>query len=102
MRKRTIGERPAWPKQIHIVDAIPLTSVGKIYKPQLRCDAASRLVTRLVRDQLALPDARVQVQEGGRRGMRVSVTLPEAAAASVPAVERELAGYLFEAEVRTG
>jgi hypothetical protein len=31
---------------------ILLTSVGKIYKPQLRCDAASRLVTRLVREQL--------------------------------------------------
>ena len=29
----------AWSKQIHIVDAIPLTTVGKIYKPQLRCIA---------------------------------------------------------------
>ena len=96
-----IAERPAWPKQIHIVDAIPLTSVGKIYKPQLRCDAASRLVTGLVHDRLALPDARVHVQEGGRRGMRVRVTLPAAAVGSVPAVERELAGYLFEAEVGT-
>ena len=45
--QRTIGERPAWPKQIHIVEAIPLTTVGKIYKPQLRCDAAARLVTRV-------------------------------------------------------
>jgi hypothetical protein len=71
---------------------------AKIYKPQLRCDVASRLVTRLVREQLALPEARVDVEEGGRRGMRVRVTLPSAAAASAPAVERELAGYLFEAK----
>lgn len=97
--QRTIAERPAWPKQIHIVDAIPLTSVGKIYKPQLRCDAASRLVTRVVRDQLALPGAQVQVSEGGRRGMRVRVTLPQAARASVQAVEQALAAYLFEAQV---
>jgi len=97
--QQTIGERPAWPKEIHIIDAIPLTSVGKIYKPQLRCDAAARLVARVVREQLALPDARVQVNEGGRRGMRVSVTLPQSARQSVPAVEQALAAYLFEAQV---
>jgi fatty-acyl-CoA synthase len=97
--QRTIGERPAWPKQIHIVEAIPLTSVGKIYKPKLRCDAAERLVTRVVCEQLALPDARVQVSEGGRRDMRVSVILPQSARTSVPAVEQALATYLFEAQV---
>jgi len=78
---------------------ILLTSVGKIYKPQLRCDAASRLVTRLVREQLGVPDAKVHVHEGGRRGMRVRVGLPAAAAGAAPAVERELAAYLFKAEV---
>ena len=41
-----IAERPAWPKHIHVIEAIPLTSVGKIFKPQLRCDAATRLVTQ--------------------------------------------------------
>ena len=100
--QRTIGERPAWPKQIHIVDAIPLTTVGKIYKPQLRCDAAARLLTRLVREELAVADAQVQVSEGGRRGMRVSVTLPEAARLRAPAVEQALASYLFEAQVAVG
>ncbi|MGZ5712780.1 MAG: AMP-binding protein [Caldimonas sp.] len=97
--QRTIGERPAWPKQIHIVETIPLTTVGKIYKPQLRCDAASRLLARLVRDELALPEAQIEVSEGGRRGMRVSVILPEAARHSAPAVEQALAGYLFESRV---
>jgi fatty-acyl-CoA synthase len=95
----TIGERPAWPKQFHIVPSIPLTSVGKIYKPQLRCDAAARLVTRIVHEQFALPEARVQVSEGGTRGMRVSVLLPSAAGASAPALEQVLAAYLFETQV---
>ncbi len=97
--QRTIGERPAWPKQIHVVDAIPLTSVGKIYKPQLRCDAAARLVTRVVRQELGLPDAQVRASEGGRRGLRISVTLPEAARLSVPVIEQALAAYLFETQV---
>ncbi len=100
--QRTIAERPAWPKQIHIVEAIPLTSVGKIYKPQLRCDAARRLVTRVVCDQLGFAAARVEVSEGGRRGMKVSVTLPAAEAPSVPAVQEALAAYLFEAQVAAG
>jgi fatty-acyl-CoA synthase len=97
--RRTIGERPAWPKQIHLVDAIPVTAVGKIYKPQLRCDAAARVVTRVVHAELALPDATVQVSQGGRRGMRVRVTLPHAARSAVENVERALAAYLFDAEV---
>lgn len=97
--QRTIGERPAWPKQIHIVEAIPLTSVGKIYKPQLRCDAAARLVARVVREQCGVADARVQASEGGRRGLRVSVVVPVAARGTVAALEKALAGYLFETEV---
>jgi fatty-acyl-CoA synthase len=97
--QRTIGERPAWPKQIHIVEVIPLTSVGKIYKPQLRCDAAARLVARVVREQCGVADAQVRASDGGRRGLRVSVCVPQAARAKVPDVENILAGYLFETVV---
>jgi len=97
-----IGERPAWPKHIHLVDAIPLTSVGKIYKPQLRCDAAARRVRQLLADELGLASAQVSAREGGRRGMKVSVTLPRATHDKAAAVERALAGYLFESEVLPG
>ena len=97
--QRTIGERPAWPKQILVVEAIPLTSVGKIYKPQLRCDAAARLVARVVREQCGVADAQVQASEGGRRGLRVSVIVPEMARNKVPDIEATLAGYLFETVV---
>jgi fatty-acyl-CoA synthase len=100
--QRTIGERPAWPKQIHIVEAIPLTSVGKIYKPQLRCDAARRLVMQIVQRELGLAEVQVQAHEGGRRGMRIGVTLPETARLSVPLVEQALASYLFETQVAVG
>jgi len=100
--QRTIGERPAWPKHFYVVDTIPLTSVGKIYKPQLRAEAAERLVTTIVSEGLKLPDAQVQVAMGGPRGMKVSVTLPATAQASIPAVEDALAAYLFEAEVSAG
>ena len=97
--QRTIGERPAWPKRFYVVDTIPLTTVGKIYKPQLRRDAATELVTEIVRGQLALPEARIEVSEGGPRGMRVAVTLAAAEAGSAAKVEQALAAYLFESVV---
>ena len=34
--KSRIHERPAWPKAVFIVDALPLTAVGKVFKPTLR------------------------------------------------------------------
>ena len=40
--RRTIGERAAVPKEIHIIDQMPLTPVGKIFKPALRWDATKR------------------------------------------------------------
>ncbi len=97
-----IGERPAWPKHIHVVDAIPLTSVGKIYKPQLRCDAAARRVKQLLTEQFGIDDAQVQVAEGGRRGMCVNVSLPSRARLSLSPVEQALSAYLFEAQVSVG
>jgi fatty-acyl-CoA synthase len=33
-------------RDVHIVDSIPLTDVGKVFKPALRADVARRLVAR--------------------------------------------------------
>jgi len=100
--QRTLGERPAWPKAIHVVDAIPLTSVGKIYKPQLRCDAAARVVTRIVCEQLGIREAQVVASEGGRRGMRLRVALPHSASESAADVAKALSSFVFESEVVVG
>ncbi|RQR27782.1 acyl-CoA synthetase [Burkholderia sp. Bp9143] len=47
--RESIGERAALPKRIHIVDAIPLTAVGKTFKPELK----RRETLDAVRDALA-------------------------------------------------
>ena len=96
----TIDERPAWPKKIHIIDTVPLTSVGKIYKPGLRCEAAKLRVTDLVHDEMGLGDANIDVVDGGARGMRVTVSVVEGEKSFVPALEQALAAYLFEAKVQ--
>jgi fatty-acyl-CoA synthase len=96
-----IAERPAWPKHIFIIDTIPVTSVGKIYKPTLRCDAAARLVTRILREELGIDEAAVNATEGGSRGMKISVRLPVGDAAIAQRVRHALGAFLFEAAVTT-
>ena len=53
----------------------------------------------MVREQCGVADAQVQASEGGRRGLRVSVIVPEMARNKVPDIEATLAGYLFETVV---
>jgi fatty-acyl-CoA synthase len=45
VRERT-PERAAVPVQITLIDPMPLTAVGKVFKPQLRWDAAQRMFTQ--------------------------------------------------------
>ena len=98
----SIDERPAWPKRIQIIDSIPLTTVGKIFKPSLRCDAAKQKVMDLVQNELEIVNARVEAVTGGTRGMRVTVTIPEDSRSSVAKLETALASFLFEAKISVG
>lgn len=54
---KNIAERPACPKQIFIVEEMPVTAVGKIHKPTLREMAATTLaIETLSAEDLAAPD----------------------------------------------
>jgi fatty-acyl-CoA synthase len=66
-----IGEPAARPKHIYPVDAIPVTAVGKQFKPTLAADAAVRAVTDAL-DAAGLPDARATA---GREDGRLVVTV---------------------------
>ena len=99
--QKTIAERPAWPKHIWIVDEIPLTTVGKIYKPSLRRDATERLVRRVLVEELGLSPTRVSAGADGKRGTVVSVTVPAKQASQIPDVEKSLAGFLFASVVNS-
>lgn len=96
----SIDERPAWPKTIQTIDTIPLTTVGKIFKPSLRCDAAKQRVVELLQDELKLANSLVEVVPGGARGMRVTVTLSKSEQSSVAELETALSAFLFEAKVQ--
>jgi fatty-acyl-CoA synthase len=83
-----IGEPAARPKRIYPIGAIPVTAIGKHYKPALAADAAARAATDALTDA-GLPEARVTVsQENGR--LVVTVT-----GADPGQVREALAGFPF-------
>lgn len=94
-----IAERPAWPRQIFVVETLPVTSVGKIFKPQLRCDAVERLLRPQVVAAAQTDAVSVTATAGGKRGTAVEVRLPAAAAARRAEIEAVLQGYLFDYDV---
>ncbi|HEU5295207.1 MAG TPA: acyl-CoA synthetase [Burkholderiaceae bacterium] len=69
-------ERAAVPVALHFVDPMPLTAVGKIFKPALRNDAARR-VAELLLEGLAIGDAAlsVQVAADAKLGQVIQVSL---------------------------
>ena len=100
--RSVIDERPAWPKLIQTIDTIPLTTVGKIFKPSLRCIVAKQKVLELVQKEFGITNVEVEVVAGGYRGMRVNITLSEGDRSSATELETALAAFLFEAQVQVG
>jgi fatty-acyl-CoA synthase len=54
--RKDVAERAAIPAEVIIVDEIPVTAVGKIFKPALRRDATHRIVVATVKDTLGSCD----------------------------------------------
>jgi fatty-acyl-CoA synthase len=95
-----IHERPALPKRVVFVDALPVTAVGKIYKPALRRIATERRIGETLAP-LAVGGVKLRVEgveEGGTISVRIHVSGGERAKIEAEiakllrdyAVEREL------------
>jgi fatty-acyl-CoA synthase len=69
---RNIGERAAMPKAITILDALPLTSVGKIHKPTLR-HKESVLVTRDALQAANIGPSSIDLLEDGVGGGTIRI-----------------------------
>ncbi|WP_175970223.1 acyl-CoA synthetase [Burkholderia sp. BCC0322] len=72
-----ITERAALPKHVRIVEAIPLTGVGKIFKPELK-RRETRDALREALAQGGAPGASIDVTTNESGGMSVSVELSDA------------------------
>lgn len=72
-----VSERPAAPARIEVLDALPLTAIGKIYKPKLRTRAAEHAARTAIEGIIAL-DVAIEIQAdevapGARRPVTFSV-----------------------------
>lgn len=78
--REQIGERAAIPKAIRLVAAMPLTGVGKIFKPELRQrETEDALRTALL--NAGTPVSQLQIVNDPRLGIQVEVTVLGSAAA---------------------
>jgi len=66
--QRNISERAAIPKRIEILEALPLTAVGKIFKPALQQREVARVVRQEV-ERMCLKDIAVDVIQHEQRGL---------------------------------
>ncbi|QGZ64479.1 AMP-binding protein [Paraburkholderia acidisoli] len=100
--RERIHEPPAMPRRIIVLEALPLTAIGKIYKPALRAHAARVKLLDLLAAQL--PPARCDVQCMENKGrLRATVTLDASTHDAVPdRVKLALAGLDLDIEWRVG
>ena len=93
----SISERAAIPKRIEFIDAMPLTAVGKIFKPALRQKIAQQVVTELL--QAEEVNALVESELENKRGLIIRILLNEEDKHKLDAVRQLLHSYTFTTEV---
>ena len=71
-----IGERAAVPVRIEIMDALPTTAVGKLFKPKLVWRAAEHALTEILRKTLGeVADIEVAVGPDETLGRRATIRI---------------------------
>jgi fatty-acyl-CoA synthase len=88
-----VDEAPARPKSITIIPSMPMTNVGKIYKPELRmlaaCNVAAAMAAEIAAGLGLAPAARPHVQADGDQAIQVLID-PQAVGAQAPALQQQL------------
>ncbi|WP_233809267.1 acyl-CoA synthetase [Paraburkholderia sp. HP33-1] len=87
---RNIGERAAVPRYVRILRAVPVTAVGKIFKPAL-LEWEIESVVRTCADELGVTLDRLTVVQDKRRGYVVRI----GASGSAPVLAAALGKYAF-------
>ena len=96
-----ITERAAIPRTVRIIEAMPLTAVGKIFKPDLRLDAIRHCVRNVAASLDESHLLGVEVREtGGTIAVVLAVPEPSMAGAA-DKLRRELERYTFRVEIET-
>lgn len=93
--KAEISERAAVPKRIEFIDAMPLTAVGKIYRPTLRQSIAEKVIKELLLEQEISASVSGELEK--KRGLVINIAVDETS--NVEAVKQLVQGYTFIIEI---
>jgi len=95
-----IPERAAVPKRIYLADKLPLTAIGKIFKPALHKQEISRVFAARLVAVPGLQNVAVAVRDDAKRGLVAEVSAGGVAGLDVVAVVNEaLQGHTVPHEV---
>jgi fatty-acyl-CoA synthase len=99
--KQNIGERAAIPKEINVIGAIPLTAVGKIFKPALRFDATKKQYETELQQLGDLAESvEVAVGEDMVHGTLAKIKVKAAAGADASAIQAKVPEILSRYTVK--
>ncbi len=90
-----MSERAAIPKRIEFIDAMPLTAVGKIFRPTLRQNIAEQVICELLAEKSM--DGTVTSEIEKKRGLVLRIDVTDKA--KVGEVKKLVEGYIFTSEV---
>ena len=72
-----VYERPATPKRVVLLEALPMTAIGKVFKPELRLRAIEIKLAECLREWAPGVASRVQaLEQGGRQCAVITVAGP--------------------------
>lgn len=92
-----VPERAAVPKDVWIIDALPVTAVGKTFKPTLRHDAIRRVFEQVLAP--LAPGLSVEVLADDRHGQLAHIRVPDLHDQRRRALEQRLAGFAVRYEL---
>ncbi len=99
--KKQVGERAAVPKQVFILDQMPLTPVGKIFKPALRWEAIKGVYQAeldLLRD--IVDSVEVTVSEDKVHGSLATISVKKGSKASTDQIKEKVDEILTRYTIR--
>ncbi|MEX0963544.1 MAG: acyl-CoA synthetase [Pseudohongiellaceae bacterium] len=91
----TMSERAAIPKRIEFIDAMPLTAVGKIFRPTLRQKISEQVVREVLADKAIAADISSELEK--KRGLVLNIHVADKS--QIEAVKKIVEAYTFTSEV---
>lgn len=91
-----IPERAAIPKEIHVVEELPLTAVGKVFKPQLEMQEIEKCISTIANSEIPDKSVDIEVKQDPKHGILAHVYLKDCDETVKDSFSKKLGEYTFK------